>query len=73
MLQHGHIVLVDKEKACYYYKLAADHGNANAMNSYTYMIQHGDGTTINKTIAIQYYKKSIERKNSDAMNNYALI
>lgn len=50
MLQLGIGFPANKEKACYYFKLAADHGNAKAMNSYAHMLQFGEGKKLIKLL-----------------------
>lgn len=53
----------DKEKANYYFKMAADAGNHWGMNNYAADLQFGEGIEKNFKEAIRYYKMAIEEGN----------
>lgn len=64
---------IDYEKASYYFKIAADQGNPDAMYNYGRMLLRGKGVVSNKEEACYYFQMAAERGNVKAMNNYGMM
>lgn len=66
---YGKGVLVDEEKAVYWYKKAAEAGNADGMYSLGYVYQFGIGIEKNDREAFYWYEKAAEAGNADGMRS----
>lgn len=69
-LRDGNGVTVNKTDAAYYFKIAADKGNVDAMLNYANIINNGDGVTADKIGAAHYFKLAADNGNVDAMFIY---
>lgn len=63
---------VDKAKAAYLYKLAADNGSSPAMTGLGLMHMNGDGVPKDEQKAVEYYKKAAELGSSASMFNLGI-
>ncbi|MCX8614357.1 sel1 repeat family protein, partial [Gilliamella sp. B3773] len=79
MYDKGDEIEVDKEKALFWYKKAADNGNTNAMLSLGFMYYKGDGIEVNSELAEEYYHQAFiacsteaEKGDREAQYNLAL-
>lgn len=71
MYERGKGTKVDKKKAFYYYKLAADKcNNANAMGSVAYFYEKGIGVDKDLQKAFEYYENAVENGNERAEKSY---
>ncbi|KAK8836822.1 hypothetical protein M9Y10_037346 [Tritrichomonas musculus] len=61
----------NKPEAAYYFKMAADQGDDEAMFKYANMLRKGDGISFSKGRAVKYYKKAIDKGNIKAIETYA--
>lgn len=59
------------EEAARLFKIAADHGNADAQNRYGVRLFHGQGVPENKNEAIKYFMLAAEQEHPKAMENLA--
>lgn len=66
MLFVGKGIEVNKEKAAFYYKEAAQKGHVNAMNKYAMMLLNGDGISENKPESLKYFKMAASFNHLDA-------
>ena len=57
---------VDYKKAFYWYKKAADQGDAKSQYNLAIMYLNGYGIEMNKSKAVEYYRKSAEQGDSDS-------
>ena len=61
---------VDKEKSKEYYKMAADRGNADAMNNYAWILIEEKENQSNIDEAMSYLERAANMGNVTAMRNY---
>lgn len=66
--ENGFAVEADQAKATYWYKKAADAGNAVAQYDYANQLYWGRGCNVNKKVALQYYRLSAKQGYPDAIN-----
>ena len=71
MHNNGDGVEQNYEKAKYYYEMAAEKGNTDAMNALGHLYHSGEGVKRNLKKAVHYYEKAIENGNSDAADKLA--
>lgn len=69
-LYHGKGVPQNKKEAAYYYKLAADKGDAVSASNYATMNFIGDGIPKNITEAVKYTKVASDLGDVTMMLNY---
>lgn len=62
----GQAVKTDMEKAIYYYTLAAEKGNINALSRLKYCYENADGAEKDTEETVQYYTPAAEKENADA-------
>ena len=62
---------VNYSEAARYYKLAAERGNIDAMNSYAECLECGNGIEKNEKEAAKWYKLAAEQKHKEAQLRYA--
>ncbi len=56
-----------------WFKLAAEKGNSNAMNSLGYMYHNGEGMDPNEAEALNWYRKAVFKGNTNAMIALGII
>lgn len=64
---------IDYKQALHYYKLAADNGNAIALNNLGSLHFNGIGTEVNYAKAIEFFKAASDLGSDDASVNLAII
>lgn len=64
-------ILMNKRKSAIFFKIAADHGNIDAMTNYATILYNGEGVKIDKKEANYYFKIAANKGNSNAMHHYS--
>jgi TPR repeat protein len=69
-LKNGEGVRIDFKGAAYYFKLAADQGDAVAQYNYGNCLDKGEGVRIDFQGAAHYFKLAADQGNAVAQYNY---
>lgn len=63
----GHGVKVNYQSAAEHYRIAAEHGHAEAQNNLGFLYEHGKGVVKDLAEALKWYRLSAENNNGDAI------